>query len=147
MGASCAEGGEDADGDGRSKYNTWEAQYAVGLAQYLMLQGIKPGEHVWTISHQCWEATVVASERDEEELAQVEAQGDEDAAREDLAGQGLSCRLFFRLAEVPTRMLGTHQQHVVGSIIVQPGKRIRFGKTVLTKQSCVNSEKVPFLAS
>jgi hypothetical protein len=37
----CAEGGEGDDS--KSKYNTWEAQYATGLAQYLMLQGISSG--------------------------------------------------------------------------------------------------------
>lgn len=40
--------GGDGESGGRSKFNTWEAQYAVGLAQYLILQQIKPGRCMYS---------------------------------------------------------------------------------------------------
>jgi hypothetical protein len=40
------EGGQGDDGDGRSKFNNWEACYSVGLASYLLLQGIPPGAFI-----------------------------------------------------------------------------------------------------
>lgn len=36
------EGGGDG-GEGRSKFNPWEAQFVVALTRYLLMQGYAPG--------------------------------------------------------------------------------------------------------